>query len=475
LKDPNAPNYIDCIGEPFNLDYLIARHGGGRYQIQATDSDAKRENNSSLLFRCNFEINDAQYPPILDFAELELEAKDNKSYVEWLQNKGIIDSKGKPLQSGQPVPASNATTLSAKEVLDILGYAHKMSTDQQAAFRSQFAPGPDSLSKSVGEILLEKMKQDDPGRDWDRMMAFMEKINKPDGSMGHILQMLQAQIANGQEQRKTDLEYTRLLLENSRHEASPRNQFGEFREIIGFARELLGTGGGRRNGWDTGLEIARDVVLPGLQTLGNTIANIMALRNGAAPVAPGQQPAPRPAPTGPFDPYRNPGAARQYASSLAQQPHPQPAPGQAPPPPPMPSPAPPPGPPTATDQEAQLLSLMQQYGGLIVNHMNNSTPGYDFADYVAGLLGTGTHAAICAYGEDALVSVMLRIPEISIFGESRIRVFVSEFVHYQEYIDAAAGEGEEEQPEPEKEPETVDMPKFFRPQQRAATSTRTGA
>ena len=458
LKDPNSPNYIDCLSEPFSTEYFINRHGGGKYSLQAVDTDSRRDSTSSQLFKCIFEINDVQHPPILNYEELELEARENKSYIAWLQNKGILDGKGNVLpQPGQQAPSSSgATNLSAKEVLDILGYAHRMTREQQQEFRAQFAPGDDSLSKSVGTILLEKLKQDDPGKDWDRMIALIEKAQKPDAGISQIIHMQE-------QQNKTNLEYAKLLLDsttkNQNAQNATKNQFGEFREFLMFAREIWQTGNGRRSGWDTGLEFARDVGLPVIQTIGATISNLMSLKHGGVPipvaVAPGTQPSAIP---GVFDPYANPQATRAYANTLAAQQPAQPPPAQAPPPPPPP----PPG--AAAPAGNQLLALFQQYGQLIVNALNNGTPGYDFADYVSGLLGNATHAMIAANGEEALTATMLQIPEIAFFGEPRIRSFVTEFVDYQEYLEDQ--EPAEEQPQ---QPE-VEMPRVYRPPQRPTAS-----
>lgn len=465
LRDPNSKNYIDCLGEPFTLEYFISRHGGGKYQLQAQDSDAK---GSTPFFTCLLDINEVQHPPILNYDELEIEARENKSYVAWLQNKGILDSNGKviPPQSVTGPPSANGA-MSAQDVLNILGYAQKMNSEQQAAFRAQFAPGPDSLSKSVGDILLEKMRQDDPREDWKMMIGFMDKLNeknnKPDGLLTTILQIQADQRKTDMqmqaEQRKMDLETTKLLLSSQQQQAAPKSQFNEFREIIAFARELLGSGGGhRRTGWDTGLEIARDVALPAIQSLGNTITNIMALRNGQPPVAGGPA-----VPTAPqaFDPYANPAARTAWAQTLAQQPQPAPAPAPAPPPPPSPQPAAPGQAPPAdpSDAQNQLLAVVTQYGNLIIGHLNSGTPGYDFAAMITDLLGTATHAMIATYGEEMLASTMLRIPEMAMFGESRLRQFVHEFVHYQEFFDRE----EEPAEEPAIEPEIVDMPKIYRP------------
>lgn len=476
LRDPNSPNYIDVLNEPFTLDYFISRHGGGKYQLQAVDMD-KRDATNNAFFKCLLDINDVAHPPILDYNELELEARENKSYITWLQNKGILGSDGKVIPP-QPVtgPPSPNGAMSAQDVLNILGYAQKMNSEQQAAFRAQFAPGPDSLSKSVGDILLEKMRQDDPREDWKMMMGFMDKLNekssKPDGILATILQIQADQRKTDMqmqaEQRKTDLEVTKLLLSNQQQQSnSSKSQFSEFREIIAFARELLGSGGGhRRTGWDTGLEIARDVALPAIQSLGNTITNIMALRNGQPPVAgaPGMPAAPQA-----FDPYANPAARAQYAQTLANQPQPQPAPAPVPPPPPAPAtPATPgqPGPqqqpthPPDNDAQNQLLGLFQQYGNLIVGHLNSGTAGYDFAAMITDLLGTATHAMIANQGEEMLAATMLRIPEMAMFGEARLRLFVHEFVNYQQFFEQ---EQEEPEQEPAIEPEIMDMPKIYRP------------
>jgi hypothetical protein len=146
---------------------------------------------------------------------------------------------------------------------------------------------------------------------------------------------------------------------------------------------------------------------------------------------------------------------RQYSSTMsAQQPQ-----QQTPPTPPPPPPATPPS------GQNQLLGLFSQYGNLVVNALNNDTAGYDFADSLIGLLGTQTHAMIASQGEEALAATMLMIPEIAIFGEQRIRTFVGEFIHYQEYLEGQEPPEATTEPEPE-----IEMPKVYRPPQRAAAS-----
>ena len=99
LRDPGLPNYIDCYGEPFTLEYFTARHGGGKYMLQTNDMDRKgQERDAKTIFTCTLDIDEVKYPPILDYSELELEARENQSYITWLSNKGILDAKGNVVQ-----------------------------------------------------------------------------------------------------------------------------------------------------------------------------------------------------------------------------------------------------------------------------------------------------------------------------------------------------------------------------------------
>jgi hypothetical protein len=55
----------------------------------------------------------------------------------------------------------------------------------------------------------------------------------------------------------------------------------------------------------------------------------------------------------------------------------------------------------------ELAALIQNYGGLIVAHLNQGTPGFIFAEWITGLLGTGVHVQITSQGEPALVQALL--------------------------------------------------------------------
>jgi hypothetical protein len=263
----------------------------------------------------------------------------------------------------------------------------------------------------------------------------MVAANKPpntDGMYQAIVTMMmedrKAAQANATEQRKTDLEYLKLMVDSTKTNNEKNTDFGQFQQVFEFARSIMQMGArnaGDRSGWEAGLDLAREVLPQGLGVL-----NTFLMSRRGAQAAPGQPGAP----AGGFDPYANPQAARAYAQTLQQQ-----RPGQPGAPPPQAGAASP----FSAANASGLLPLAQQYGGLVVQALNAGTPGYDFADYMCGLLGTATHAAIAGQGEEAIVQAMMTIPEIAMFGEQRLRQFTKEFVHYEQFMREQADEQEE--------------------------------
>jgi hypothetical protein len=232
------------------------------------------------------------------------------------------------------------------------------------------------------------------------------------------------------------------------------NGFAQFREVFGFARELIESrgGGGRRNGWDVALDLTRELGPSVVQPVLQLINNIMVLRS--QPNSTARAPAPGMAAAGAgtpsaFDPYANPEALRQHALMMTNQPAaaaaaasaqgPATAPNQAASGPAASTGSPAGAAPQGATAPNELLPLVQNYGGLIVNALNNGTPGYDFADYVARLFGTATHAMIAGHGEEPLCQSMFSVPELAMFGEGRIRKFVHEFVDYETYLENLEG------------------------------------
>lgn len=443
LKNQDNPKYIDCLSQPIDLEYVIEHHGGGKYSLMVCDTEAKLHSEANRLFDCDFEISEAKHEPKLNYEELDLNAKQNMAYVALLQHRGILDSKGQIMATQPNAPGGNADVV--KQVLD---FASRMNAEQQAALRSRIDPNEESLSKSVGQILLEKMKQDDPSKNLLGIVAMIKEVmasNKsPDATaqLEGLLKVIKEVLAsNKPPDGSTQLlekvmqmqnEHNRTVLQlfdklTAARAEAPNPQIEQFDQLLGLAERLSGfRSSGRRSGWDIGLDYAKEIGLPVAQVIGNILS--LRMNGRPMPTAPGAAPGGTAPPAAPFDPYQNPAATRALANSLAQ-------------------PAPITAPTTNAPQTAppnELANLITQYGGLIVNQLNAGTPGWQFADYITGLLGVGTHAQIVAAGEPALLETLLSFPEIAMFGEPRLRKFVNEFVHFQEYLDQEDAQDDEQ-------------------------------
>lgn len=446
LKDAESHNYIDVVSQPLTMEYLIDRHGGGRYQVEMTNTDIPNakggppQPNRGHLFRCNFEIDEVRYPPKLDYEELDLNHKDNMSYVALLKHRGILGADGKPIKPGQPASngaAAGGMGINTEGLKEILGFVTTMTTAQQAALRQRLAPNEDesSLSKSLGTILVERMRQDNPSTQMQSLQTLITAVkeivasSKPADSntsmYGPLITMLG-------EQNKTLMGMMERIANprggGDTHGGDEMTRFNSMLDMVSKVSELTGRGG-RRSGWDVGLDYVREIVPPVMGTL-QQILPWMRRGPTAAPAAAGQT---APAMPAVFDPYQNPAAMRAYSEQMRNPP-----PATAQPQPGAPGTAAAPGPPPPSE----LAGVLRQYSAIVVNAMNNGTDGADFADWLTGLLGAQTHALLSQPGEEILTGTMMQIPEIAIFGAVKLRAFAHNFCHYEEVLDAREKQGD---------------------------------
>jgi hypothetical protein len=323
-----------------------------------------------------------------------------------------------------------------------------MNANQQEALRQRISPEDQSLSKSLGDLLLEKVKQDDPNRQTQQVLGIIKEVlanNKaPDNGaqMKEFLQIIREMAAASKANDANQPSWKDILvMQNENHKAlmafimeskkePPADpQLDSLEKVLNVAERISGLrrAGGERNGWEIGLDYVKELAVPALQTF----QNFWSLRNGGRPMPPvGGQPGA--APNGSIDPYANPQALRELANTMRNQAGAVPP--QSAPPPPQP-----PG---------ELAAIVQNFGGLVINHLNVGTPGQEVADSLVALMGNATHAQICAQGEPALVQALMSAPEIAMFGEPRIRAFVHEFVNFREILDAEQNEEDDSEPAP---------------------------
>lgn len=199
-------------------------------------------------------------------------------------------------------------------------------------------------------------------------------------------------------------------------------------------------GGGKRSGWDTGLEYAKELGLPLFNAIsqiytvykmgkpmdstivqqgqpakpsGKTISGMEAAAN-AARIAAGQKPA-------------------MYKGETETIPNPPTEPQVE----------------VLPDEETQrLIQLLQPAAGPILKYMADGRSGAELALAIIDMYGAPSHVMLANFGEEKILGAVKGIPQfwqnLEVYGEERVKQFLTEFIHYEEFID-------EEPEEPPKE------------------------
>jgi hypothetical protein len=184
-------------------------------------------------------------------------------------------------------------------------------------------------------------------------------------------------------------------------------------KVLGFAQKLASlrvSNGGQRDGWDVGLDIAKEFAPPVIQLLNNFMILRSQAKGGMQPAAgmSGAVPA-----TASFDPYRDQAALRNHARMMNQQ-----AAAAAPAgaqPAGIPHPVGAPNPPSDGAQpQSEIAALLANYGSLVLAALNSGQSGAEFAGNVAALFGSATPALIGNHGEEVLTQGMLAVPELAL-------------------------------------------------------------
>jgi hypothetical protein len=424
--------FIAQLAEPVDEQYLLQTFGSGRYLLMVKD---RRQ----LLRKHTVSVHSLDKPPKVNPSEVLQEPQNDRYFRIWGKPANL---EKPPDQAGRSDVNEVLTTVLEKtgsfdpRLADLWEKTTKERDELARALAAKNAP-PDLLE--VAKHLKELFPpQPAPSEKLDvlGLVAALKGMQPPPQDPLAVLQQAKDLFAPASPPERGDDEIARLD------------------QILGFAQKLAairGASGGSRSGWDIGLDFARELGPNVVQPVLQLINNMLVLRSqpkGATAAAP--VPGVTPSPTGAFDPYANPARMREYAATMRTSAPPTPgAPaGDAPPaaavPPASPTAA------TATDTgqqpqpPAELAQLFAEYGGLVLNALNNGTTGANFGDWVAAGFGIATYATLAGHGEDKLVQTMLGIPELALFGEARLRKFCYEFVNFEQILQDEDDEAEKE-------------------------------
>lgn len=411
IVDPNASNNIDVIGgglpnlQALNEQYMIDRHGGGKYKFSISDADRPASKYNKPYFEAIHFIPMVQYPPKLDLREVLWDDKYNRGFKSWARAQKLIDENNMPIDPSTPAKDSSDAMVQAFKIAT--DFVSKMSQAEQEKLRQQIGGSDkDSLGKSIGEILLEKMKQDDPSKMVTTLVALLN-ANKPssDGGLTAIIplfvQMMQQQADAANKQFTMMIELLRSDKGNGKSGAADMAaMISGFKDMMEVAREIKGGGSSPKSQVAEIIDSAVPLVQPALQI----ISNITAMRLAAA----GGQPI---------------AATTGMQGTVNQQQQPQ-----------QQQIAQPSGAPVTQDEAMQVITA---YRPVILNKL--ASEGWEFGAWIVEGMGDMIASSITKFGEEKLLAAMKGVPDfwqsvMAAYSEDYVKSWLKSFVNYKEEI-----------------------------------------
>jgi hypothetical protein len=433
LVNPDLPNYIDVITDGYKtLDesFIIDRHGGGTYGLMVVDTDRGGTKKDGTYFEVKLDVPMGQHPPKLDLREVDWSEPKNTGYKAWAMGQRLIDVNGVPISEAKAQQAANNgnsgdTAATLKLMLD---FASKMSDKEQAAFRAKMGEG-ESLGKGITDIMLEKMKQEDPNKQLTTMSTLIQAM-KPTGEGGltAIIPMFVAMMNTQMESSKQTMLMLVEVMKANKAEPQPegKDSITQLKDLLEVARELKGGNSGRSN-----TEVIVDKVMDLATPVLGIIGQVMAMKAHAAgvqgiPVAPGgpsQGQGSTPPPTG------SPQAPQTRVNALIQQAGATPKQNGD----------------SVTDHE---VGMIRQFAPLILQNM--SKEGWEFGAWISDGFGDPIAASVARQGVDKLLAGLKAIPELwsqieATYGEEYAKKWVASLCNYKEELGKLEGEGEGEE------------------------------
>jgi hypothetical protein len=483
------PKYIDVFPGPFTWDQVKVKHGGGRYKIIVKDVDSTKRKYDDSFFEIEFEIPLVDCDPILNYEELDLNAMKNRSYIDNLKARHILDASGRPFSGGNG-NNSNPNDLSSFMLKEMFSKFMNMNTEQQNAIRAGMRTDDTAMAKALDlvqktgergmDLILEKAKQEDPMKLANMFLTLFDKMGNKAGNENnandkYIMMMMTMMQENAKVVQASSASQNQLLMEllkmekekNEQKEVEKGDEFGTVEKVLKLA-EMLGLRRGNplsegegEGLWGKlievapqGLAVLNNIIMaamnrPSQNFVGNQPINNQggAERTGylARGINQNYNPPPiqnevvRNPEVVTTQPIQNPSNFQQFQTANKQivemQKTNQPIQNQ-----------------TLNQPQNQNLDI-SLYTNFVYTAMIQNTPGYEFAISVTNMIGREKYLEVTRLGEENLTGMFKASPEnwnrlINMFGEEKVKKFVHEFVHSDEIIEKM--ENEEEMEEEEK-------------------------
>lgn len=461
LVDPKGYVYVQVYkGECPNMDEFTMANGGGRYSFTVNDRDMGK---NGTLFKMKVDVPMTERDPIINYNALDLSDPSNKSYIQMLKSRGVLDADGKPVPLSKRGDTANmaSETMIGGRVIDILEKQldatqrtqNNRIQEELASLKKSIegSKDTDSLGKGLSDIVIAKMNQDDPSKlvaVFAPVLSLLGKIlEQPKGGDDMTKLLITMMIENQKTAQMQQQHMMELLLKNK----GDTGGIGQLKETI----DLLDTIRGEKEGG--GKKTITEQVIEGVERIGLPVLdNVVKLwqlskQGGATIVKPVTSPVvdkgvpglPEPAPAQPVGTGFNP-----FSDPHPPTPTPNPKVVQMPTPTPV----------TPTPENPLVSGILSQYA-LILNSINQGQPGYEFAEGIINI-SSDSNAIKQIVGlakmldpnqtpEHNLGNLLAQIQLVdgtrpfAVLDSAKVMGWIEEFVHYDEYEpDGGTGEPE---------------------------------
>lgn len=417
------PKYIDCVAslEEVKEERIISEFGGGVYKLMVCDLDLKR---NTKISEAKLTISHVDHEPILNYAELDTSHRDNKSFVQRLIAKGVLDQNGNVIgantvqqQQAREAGDIGALTATLQQVVNSLLQERRQAQSQgKTGIDEQvIKQSLDMVGGAYKSALETAVKQGNVG-EVDQMSKVMSMFTQMIGLLkpaeSTSTTMFEKILAIQADNHKAQLDLMREMMKARNDVQNPGGQLEGVLGMIEKVKNIFGLEAGSV-GKPSTLETVLDkapTILDSLTKITGNFAQITTARAAMAGVAP------RPA---------------------------APSPGA------MISPSAQPIPPSATiiGPEAQTLqsptivddlgfdpiAFCNQYGPTILSWINNNKTGYELAEWVEGGFGTTVYLSIRNIGKAKILRAMQMVPEywqLIAPIQPQAEQFIDEFIAY---------------------------------------------
>jgi len=460
------PKYIEVFAGPFTYDQIIRSHGGGKYKIMVKDLDKykKTDREDNGFFSCYFEIPMSEHDPILNYAELMVDERGNRAYVDKLKIKGILDRDGRIIdknaiqQQQQNQTDGSANGMMMSMFKDMLTKFMDLNREQQNNVRGTMRTDESAMAKALelvqksGEtgiqMVMERARQEDPTKMMTMMMTMMEKMNPPkvnDDSKDKLyMMMLQMQQESSKQQMammQSMMEMNKGVVKEEKDEFESMERVFKLANMMGFKK---GNPVSETGGWaDKLMDMAPSVI----QSVTQIIGAAMMAKNSGGVVRPSVVPNSNlNNQTGEVVQEQVPQLPGGYLNR-GYNPNPDPV-------PPTPKVTPISTPTNSNNQVNPNIPNQEQmnsfalYGSFVVNAIAQGVRGHEFAQSVTNMIGERDYLKIANSGEEQLFNALKATPlvwdELGVYGEDKIKLFVHEFCNMEETFKKEMEEEDEE-------------------------------